>query len=147
MRRGRPAGRVEFTGDLMDRSRRNLLCAAASGWCASALPAASFAGEAGRSAIRALAFDAFPIFDPRPIQALAQSLFPAEGAALMNAWRTRLFEYQWLRALGGRYDDFLQTVRDSLDFSARQLSLDIPAAKRDQLMDAWSNLQVWPDAA
>jgi 2-haloacid dehalogenase len=48
---------------------------------------------------KAIAFDAFPIFDPRPIFGLAETLFPDKGADLSNAWRSRQFEYQWLRAL------------------------------------------------
>lgn len=131
----------------LNHDRRILLKAALSGVAAGAVAAAGAASPAQRAPIRALAFDALPIFDPRPIQALAQSLFPAEGAALMNAWRTRLFEYQWLRALGGHYADFMQTVRDSLDSSAAQLGLNIRQAERQQLVDAWSRLQVWPDAA
>ncbi|MDQ2639797.1 MAG: haloacid dehalogenase type II [Pseudomonadota bacterium] len=104
-------------------------------------------GAAPGTAIRAVAFDAFPIFDPRPIQALAESLIPEHGAALMNAWRIRQFEYQWLRALAGQYVDFLQATRNALDHAAAQLQLRIPAAHREQLMAAWSELKVWPDAA
>jgi len=50
------------------------------------------------STIKALAFDTFPIFDPRPIFGLAETLFPGKGTAFSNAWRTRQFEDQWLRA-------------------------------------------------
>jgi len=41
----------------------------------------------------------FTTFDPRPVFALAEELFPGEGAELSNAWRTRQFEYAWLRTL------------------------------------------------
>jgi 2-haloacid dehalogenase len=130
----------------VNRYRRYLLRAAASGAVASALPAASIAGQAGSVAIRAVAFDAFPIFDPRPVQALAESLLPGNGAALMNAWRARQFEYQWQRALAGQYVDFLRATRDSLVFAAKQLQLDISAARQEELMASWSDLKVWPDA-
>jgi 2-haloacid dehalogenase len=43
--------------------------------------------------VQAIAFDAFPIFDPRPVFALAEELFPGKGADLSQAWRTRQFEY------------------------------------------------------
>lgn len=43
--------------------------------------------------LKAIAFDAFPIFDPRPVFALAEKLFPGRGAELSNAWRIRQFEY------------------------------------------------------
>lgn len=131
----------------MHHNRRHLLRVAAAGALASALPTATLPGEAARPSIRALAFDAFPIFDPRPIQALAETLLPGDGAALMNAWRVRQFEYQWLRALGGQYVDFLQATRESLRFAVKQLRLDVSAARQEQLMEAWSDLKAWPDAA
>ncbi len=136
----------------MTLNRRNFLQLAAGSVLAgsmllSAFPAVSLADRARRAGFRAIAFDAFPIFDPRPIAALAETLFPGNGPALMNAWRVRQFEYQWLRALSGQYADFLQTTRDGLLFAAHQLQLEIPPAKEEALMVSWSNLQVWPDAA
>jgi 2-haloacid dehalogenase len=98
-------------------------------------------------AIRAIAFDAFPIFDPRPIGELAESLFPGRGRALMDAWRTRQFEYQWLRALAGQYADFPRTTLEGLRFAAAQLQLDLTAEREAGLMDAYSSLKVWPDTA
>lgn len=94
---------------------------------------------------KAIAFDAFPIFDPRPIFKLAETLFPGKGAELSNAWRTRQFEYQWLRALGGRYADFWQTTEEALVFASKTLQLDLTADKRDQLMQAYLQLNAWPD--
>jgi 2-haloacid dehalogenase len=103
------------------------------------------ASLASRSAIKAIAFDAFPIFDPRPVAALVESQFPGQGAAIMLVWRARQFEYQWLRALAGRYVNFLQATEDSLLFTLEQLQLELSTDKRQQLMLAWSNLTVWPD--
>lgn len=131
----------------MTLDRRHFLGLTAGGVLAGALPAIPFAREIVRPRFKAIAFDAFPVFDPRPIGALAETLFPGNGQALMNAWRIRQFEYQWLRALAGQYVDFLQATHDSLIFSVGQLRLEISADKCDQLMAAWSNLQVWPDAA
>ncbi len=96
-------------------------------------------------AFMAIAFDGFPIFDPRPVFALAETLFPGNGAALSNVWRTRQFEYQWLRALAGRYADFLETTESALVFAADTLHLDLTAEKRDRLMEAYLHLGVWPD--
>ena len=94
---------------------------------------------------KAIAFDAFPIFDPRPVFALAEQLFPGKGAELSNAWRTRQFEYQWLRALSGHYADFWQATEDALVFSGEILKLDLTPDKRKQLMDAYLALKTWPD--
>jgi len=95
--------------------------------------------------VKALAFDAFAIFDPRPVSLLVEQLFPGHGAELSNAWRIRQFEYQWLRALGGRYADFRRTTEDALVFAANQLRLDLTRGKREHLMQAYSELTAWPD--
>jgi 2-haloacid dehalogenase len=94
---------------------------------------------------KAIAFDAFPIFDPRPVFGLAETLFPGKGAEFSNAWRTRQFEYQWLRALSGRYADFWQTTEDALVFAATLLQLELTPDKRAQLMQAYLGLTTWPE--
>jgi 2-haloacid dehalogenase len=94
---------------------------------------------------KAIVFDAFPIFDPRPVFGLAETLFPGKGAELSNAWRTRQFEYQWLHALAGHYADFWQTTEDALVFAAKLLHLELTVEKRAQLMQAYLDLHAWPD--
>ncbi len=98
-----------------------------------------------KPAIKAIAFDAFPIFDPRPIFARAEQLFPGKGAELGNAWRTRQFEYQWLRALAGQYIDFREATESALVFAARQLKLDLTPEKQRRLMQGYHELKAWPD--
>jgi 2-haloacid dehalogenase len=99
----------------------------------------------GKSAIKAVAFDAFPIFDPQTIVHVAESLFPGKGVELGNTWRTRQFEYQWLRALSRSYADFWQTTEDSLVFACAALNLELSADARAQLMNAYITLKSWPD--
>jgi 2-haloacid dehalogenase len=65
-------------------NRRHFLGVAALGASVEAIP---------RSSIAAIAFDGFVIFDPRPVGALADELFPGRGAELTNAWRTRQAPY------------------------------------------------------
>jgi len=129
----------------VDLNRRALLTSAALGAVTSALipPPIAFAEKAG--VIKALAFDAFPIFDPRPIFRMCERLFPEKGAELAQAWRTRQFEYQWLRALGGRYANFWESTRDALVFSAASLNLDMSASQLDLLMSGYLQLRAWPD--
>lgn len=98
-----------------------------------------------KSRIKAIAFDAFPIFDPRPIFALAEKLFPGQGAALSNEWRTRQFEYSWLRVAMNRYADFWQVTQDALEFAADKLHLKLQEAQRDELMNAYLEMKAWPD--
>ena len=63
----------------------------------------------------------------------------------MDAWRSRQFEYQWLRALGGHYADFMKTTEDSLRFVASQMKLQIADAVVDELVGQYARLEVWPD--
>jgi|SRR5271157_495263 len=81
--------------------RREFLNLAAGSILATTLPLQAMAQAKAQSRFKAVAFDAFPIFDSRPVAALAETVFPGNGQALSNAWRTRQFEYQWLRALSG----------------------------------------------
>jgi 2-haloacid dehalogenase len=102
---------------------------------------------APRPKVEAIVFDAFPIFDLRPVSALAEELFPGRGAELSKAWRTRQFEYQWLRALSEQYADFWQTTEDGLLFAAESQNLDLTVDAREKLMSAYLQLEVWPDVA
>lgn len=126
--------------------RREFLVLAAGGVGAGGLLTSPRFQTAPGPRVKALAFDAFPVFDPRPIFALAEQLFPGRGSELSNAWRVRQFEYQWLRALSGRYADFRQATEDALSFSARMLGLTLTSDKRERLMGAYLELRAWPEA-
>jgi 2-haloacid dehalogenase len=113
-----------------------------------ALAAAALAPPAVLAAprpIKAIAFDGFPITDPRPVFARVDDMFPDQGRALAEAWRSRLFEYTWLRTLGGRYVDFWHVTEQSLVFAAKANGVDLSAAQRDALMKTWLTLKAWPD--
>lgn len=98
-----------------------------------------------KSDIKAIAFDAFPIFDPRSVDALAETLFPEKGADLLNLWRTRQFEYTWLRVAAQNYADFWQVTRDALEFAATRLDLQMQPDQSEQLLNAYLKLKAWPD--
>lgn len=129
----------------MSFTRREFLGLATAGIAAGLMASTLSAHAAANSKIKAIAFDAFPIFDPRPIFALAEELFPGKGAELSNAWRTRQFEYQWLRALSGNYADFWQATEESLMFAAELLKLELTSDKRKLLMEGYLGLKAWPD--
>lgn len=93
---------------------------------------------------RAAAFDAFAVFDPRPVFRLADEMFP--GAGLSAEWRTRQFEYSWLRVAASQYADFWHITEEALAFAARSLKLEINPAARSALMHAYLELRTWPDA-
>lgn len=97
--------------------------------------------------IKAIAFDGFVIIDPRPVAMRAEELFPGQGARLMEVWRSRQFEYTWLRTLSRRYVDFGQATQEALAFAATATKLDLTAEKRDRLMQTFLELKAWPDVA
>jgi len=95
----------------MSYTRRELACA---GFTATALAGVGQAAVDTAMPIKAIAFDAFPILDARPIWATAEQVFPGKGAEFSNLWRTRQFEYAWLRTLSRRYADFHAVTEDAL---------------------------------
>lgn len=130
----------------MPLNRRQFLSLAVTGAAAMGYESMSPVYGTGKSKIKAILFDAFPVFDSRPVFILAEHLFPGRGAELSNVWRTKQFEYQWLHALSGRYVDFWQATEDSLVYAARLLKLELTPHKRKYLMDAYLSLKAWPDA-
>ncbi len=98
-----------------------------------------------RNGIKAVAFDAFPVLDPRPVFALVDQLYPEKGPELSSLWRTRQFEYTWLRTMSRRYADFWQTTDDALVIAAKSLKLELTPDKHSRLMDAYLKLRCWPD--
>jgi 2-haloacid dehalogenase len=125
--------------------RRTFLAIGASGLATAVGSPASPRQPSGWSQIEAVAFDAFPVFDSRPIFRACEESFPGRGSDLSTAWRTRQFEYQWLRALAGQYEDFWQTTQSALEFAARSLRLELSNSVRDKLMQGYLSLKAWPD--
>ncbi len=109
---------------------------------ASALPARIAAALDG--GIRAVLFDAFPIFDPRPVFKQATEL--AQGdTAFVELWRSKQFEYTWLRTAGRQYQDFWTVTREALRYAAGARKLKLSQAEEDALMGAYLRLEAWPD--
>lgn len=103
------------------------------------------AGPARAPRFKALAFDGFPLLDPRPVYGLVEDLFPGRGAEISAAWRTRQFEYTWLRASGAQYADFWQVTWDALAYATRVAGVMLTTEQRQRLMNAWLELKAWPD--
>src|SRR5262249_34537494 len=128
-------------------TRREFVRAAATGVGAGLMPGASNAAVAasGRGPPKAGAFDPFPLFSPPAVVARAETPMPGRGTARGDEWRVRQFEYAWLRVLSRRYVDFWQVTEDALTFACRKLGLDLGASQRDSLMNAFLELDPWPD--
>lgn len=94
----------------------------------------------------AVAFDLFTLFDPTTVDRRVASLVdPDKAAAFAATWKTRLFEYSWLRAAAGMYAPFDRLVVDALAVAMRthRVSLDADAQRR--LTSVFAELDVWPD--
>lgn len=123
-------------------NRRTLLSLAASG----PLVLAGTAEEPGRRTTKAVALDGFTVFDPRPIATRVEEVFPGKGIELSAIWRTRQFEYTWLRTLTYAYADFWSVTEDALVFAAKMMKLELTVQRRNHLMRGFSELRPWPDA-
>jgi 2-haloacid dehalogenase len=102
--------------------------------------------SAPRPSIDAVLLDAFAVFDPWPVAALAEQIFPGRGSELMSAWRTKQFEYAWLRVVAKSYADFWRCTEDGLRHAASALRLDLTPVRRERLMRAHLELRPWPEA-
>ena len=96
--------------------------------------------------IEAFAFDAYgTLFDVFSVTALCEELFSANGDALAQGWRAKQLQYSLLRSLMGRHRDFWLVTQDALVHAAARLGLDLTAARRDRLMEAYLTLAAFPD--
>jgi 2-haloacid dehalogenase len=97
--------------------------------------------------VKAIAFDAFALFDTRPIAAMAERLYPGKSAELMTLWRNRQFEYTWLRSLSKNYKDFWYVTEDALIYAASVLQLGLTTKVKAQLMQSFLDIRFLPDAS
>jgi 2-haloacid dehalogenase len=105
--------------------------------------------SATTSAVRfkAACFDAFTIFDPRTLDEAIEREVPGKGVSLASAWRTRLFDYCWLRTLYGRHANFDQVVSNSLDVVLATTKTALTDAARTRILSSWHELKPYPDSA
>jgi len=130
----------------MTLNRREFVNFVGAGAAALALSAEPVMATVPGAKIQAIAFDGLAVFDVRPVAALSEQIFPGRGAEMSALWRTRQFEYTWLRTLGRKYEDFWQVTEEALAFSCRSLKLELTKAASDRLMQSYLELKAWPDA-
>jgi 2-haloacid dehalogenase len=97
--------------------------------------------------IEAIGFDAFTIFDPRSLDAAAETWFPGQGEALSALWKAKMFDYCWLRTLNRRYADFARVAADSLRFACAAKGLEPKPDAIAAMVGVFSALKPWPDSA
>jgi len=98
------------------------------------------------NAIRAVVFDAYgTLFNVHSVVETCETLFPGKGSALSQLWRSKQLEYSWLRSLMGRYVDFNQVTRESLQFACEALGLPFSDLAVTRLNDAYRQLGLFDD--
>ena len=105
------------------------------------------ANAAASPPFKAIAFDYFVLFNPDSVVAEVERRFPGRGREFTGAWRTRQFEYTWLRSITGRYVDFSAVTRDALVYAAHASNVAMTADDEQRLLNAYLHLELWPDAA
>lgn len=84
----------------------------------------------GRERYAAVAFDYLVLFNPDSVVSVVDQIAPGKGREFINLWRTRQFEYCWLRSitdrnqpleeLGLHPDRTVTDLNGLLDFVLRQ---------------------------
>ncbi|PQA82165.1 haloacid dehalogenase type II [Limnohabitans sp. TS-CS-82] len=105
-------------------------------------------------AIQAVVFDAYgTLFDVYSIGALAERLYPGQGAAISVLWRDKQIEYSRLitmsdpHATGGskHYQSFFEVTRAALQYTLARLHLAQSAANEGALMRQYAHLTAFPE--
>ncbi len=128
-------------------NRFKFLSASASIAAAWALPGSLRSLHNRQLPVKAILFDAFPVFDPGNVFSSAIRMFPEKGPELVREWRARQFEYTWLRTISGNYVDFLTVTSDALRYACQLLKVEISEPQQQQLMDEYYRLRTWPEVA
>ena len=95
--------------------------------------------------IKAIAFDGFVIFDPKPVQKQLNELLHEKGVEFGSIWRTKQFEYTWLRTVTGKYKNFWEVTADALEYTIRKTGITVSSDNKQLLMQKFLNLDVWPE--
>ncbi|MHB8354654.1 MAG: haloacid dehalogenase type II [Burkholderiales bacterium] len=104
--------------------------------------------------IKVVVFDAYgTLFDVYSVGALAEHLFPGQGAALTTLWRDKQIEYTRLITMsdpagttGSRYyQPFEALTAASLRYCCQRLGLALPVEHERQLMAQYAHLTVFPE--
>lgn len=97
--------------------------------------------------VRALAFDAFVLFDPTAIRDRALEVAGPKTASFVAAATSRLFAYTWFYTSAGRYRRFDDLAADAFQFAAASSGLTLSDVDIRGLTETYSNLDLWPDVA
>lgn len=95
---------------------------------------------------KAVAFDYFVIFDPNSILPAVEEVVPGRALEFTRAWRSKQFEYGFLRSITNQHADFFEVTGNALDYTAATMQVQLDESARTRLLNAYLNMQLWPDA-
>lgn len=111
-----------------------------------AVTATAGAAWSAKPRFKAVAFDYFVLFDPSSVVPEVEKIFPGKGAEFTKAWRSKQFEYGFLRSITGHHRDFFAVTGDALDYTVEALHLRLTPEARGRLLEAYLELEPWPDS-
>lgn len=126
-------------------SRRKFIATASMAVTGLTLSQHGLSSPATKTEFKAIAFDGFPIFDPRPVFKKTLQLFPEKGKQLVEVWRAKQFSYQWLRATGNKYKNFWEVTKDALQYAAAECEIQLSKSDVDLIMNEYTLITTWPD--
>jgi 2-haloacid dehalogenase len=103
-------------------------------------------GHGATPRFKAVAFDYFVIFDPNSVMPAVEEVAPGRALEFTRAWRSKQFEYGFLRSITKQHADFFEVTADALDYTAAAMQVRLDPAARKRLLEAYLNLKPWPDA-
>ena len=96
--------------------------------------------------LTALVFDAYgTLYDVHSVTALAESMFPGQGSALSQLWRTKQLEYTWLRTVMATYENFDVVTMAGLRYACASLKLDASEVQISALIAQYIALDTFPE--
>ena len=111
-----------------------------------AVTATAGAAWSAKPRFKAVAFDYFVLFDPSSVVPEVEKIFPGKGAEFTKAWRSKQFEYGFLRSITGHHRDFFAVTGDALDYTVEAMHLRLTPEARGRLLEAYLELEPWPDS-
>jgi 2-haloacid dehalogenase len=101
--------------------------------------------QAAAPRFKAVAFDYFVVFDPNSTIPEVEKVAPGNALEFSKAWRSKQFEYGFIRSITGHHADFFEVTGDALDYTAAAMHVNLDHDTRTRLLNAYLTLKPWPD--
>jgi len=98
-----------------------------------------------RSAVWAVAFDAFVLFNALEVARRAREIAGDKDDALISSASAKLFGYTWHYTSAGRYVGFEALARDAFKAAAQTVGVRLTNEGCAYLVHGYSSLGLWPD--